>query len=261
MGRAGRCGNQSPLRLFGAILAARDHCFCTHTAMLLLLLLLPQTPPTARAARPSAWKMTTRPRAPRAPSVASSSARSAWADGTQVRRFNPPPEFMPASPATRCRIPWVLSAACRVPVYCDTHHHDHPPRMPHCMPPPPPAGSQCVSSETKLAMLRRKMEGGGHAAVEELRRQELDLLSLAQIEVSVRVSVWGGVGVSGVLCVEGAMSPAVKNICVSASGLLTVLPVCACMRAPACFACHALPCRAAEDGQEVPAVRSGHREG
>ena len=56
----------------------------------------------------------------------------------------------------------------------------------------PPAGSQCVSSETKLAMLRRKMEGGGRAALDELRRQELDLLSLAQIEVPVRAH--GGAG-------------------------------------------------------------------
>lgn len=46
-----------------------------------------------------------------------------------------------------------------------------------------PAGTQCVSSETRLAMLRRKMEGGGRAAVEALRRQEQELLSLSQIEV------------------------------------------------------------------------------
>lgn len=45
------------------------------------------------------------------------------------------------------------------------------------------AGTQCVSAETKLAMLRRKMEGGSRAAIEDLRRQEQDLLSLAQIEV------------------------------------------------------------------------------
>jgi hypothetical protein len=47
----------------------------------------------------------------------------------------------------------------------------------------------CVSAETKLAMLRRKMEGGGAAALRELRRQEQELQSLAQIEVGV---VWGG---------------------------------------------------------------------
>lgn len=45
------------------------------------------------------------------------------------------------------------------------------------------AGTQCVSAETKLAMLRRKMEGGSRAAIEDLRRQEQELLSLAQIEV------------------------------------------------------------------------------
>jgi hypothetical protein len=41
-----------------------------------------------------------------------------------------------------------------------------------------------VSAETKLAMLRRKMEGGGRAALEQLRRQEQELLSVAQIEAS-----------------------------------------------------------------------------
>lgn len=45
-----------------------------------------------------------------------------------------------------------------------------------------PAGTNCVSAETKLAMLRRKMEGGGRAALEDLRRQEQELLSVAQIE-------------------------------------------------------------------------------
>ncbi len=39
-----------------------------------------------------------------------------------------------------------------------------------------------MSAETKLAMLRRKMEGGGRAALEDLRRQEQELLSVAQIE-------------------------------------------------------------------------------
>ena len=43
-----------------------------------------------------------------------------------------------------------------------------------------------MSAETKLAMLRRKMEGGSRAAIEDLRRQEQDLLSLAQIEVRRR---------------------------------------------------------------------------
>ena len=42
-----------------------------------------------------------------------------------------------------------------------------------------------MSAETKLAMLRRKMEGGSRAAVEDLRRQEQDLLSMAQIEASL----------------------------------------------------------------------------
>ena len=32
-----------------------------------------------------------------------------------------------------------------------------------------PAGTNCVSAETKLAMLRRKMEGGGRAALEDLQ--------------------------------------------------------------------------------------------
>lgn len=45
-------------------------------------------------------------------------------------------------------------------------------------------GVQCVSAETRLAMLRRKAEGGGAAAVEELRRKEHDFLSLAEIEKS-----------------------------------------------------------------------------
>lgn len=44
----------------------------------------------------------------------------------------------------------------------------------------------CVSAETKLAMLRRKMEGGGRAALEDLRRQEQDLLSVAQIEKTAK---------------------------------------------------------------------------
>lgn len=39
-----------------------------------------------------------------------------------------------------------------------------------------------MSAETKLAMLRRKMEGGGRAALEDLRRQEQDLMSVARIE-------------------------------------------------------------------------------
>ena len=40
-----------------------------------------------------------------------------------------------------------------------------------------------MSADTRLAMLRRKMEGGGRVALEDLRRQEQDLLSLAAIEV------------------------------------------------------------------------------
>ena len=47
-----------------------------------------------------------------------------------------------------------------------------------------------MSSETKLAMLRRKMEGGSRAAVEDLRRQEQDLLSMAQIEASQWRGCW-----------------------------------------------------------------------
>ncbi|EFN52541.1 hypothetical protein CHLNCDRAFT_138969 [Chlorella variabilis] len=43
-------------------------------------------------------------------------------------------------------------------------------------------GTTCVSAETKLAMVRRKLAGGGRAAVDDLRRQEQELLSLAQIE-------------------------------------------------------------------------------
>ena len=45
-------------------------------------------------------------------------------------------------------------------------------------------GVNCVSAETKLAMLRRKAEGGGAAAVEELRKKEHDMMSLAEIEKS-----------------------------------------------------------------------------
>jgi uncharacterized protein (UPF0212 family) len=41
---------------------------------------------------------------------------------------------------------------------------------------------RCVSAETKLAMLRRKAEGGGAAAVEALRRREHEFLSLAEVE-------------------------------------------------------------------------------
>lgn len=43
-------------------------------------------------------------------------------------------------------------------------------------------GVQCVSAETRLAMLRRKAEGGGAAAVAELRRKEHEIMSLAEIE-------------------------------------------------------------------------------
>lgn len=50
----------------------------------------------------------------------------------------------------------------------------------------PTAGTTCVSAETKLAMLRRKMEGGGRAALEDLRKQEQELLSVAQIEARAR---------------------------------------------------------------------------
>ena len=60
--------------------------------------------------------------------------------------------------------------------------------------PPRPAGTQCVSAETKLAMLRRKMAGGGRAAVEELRRQEQELLSVAQIEVGRAGGAGAGAG-------------------------------------------------------------------
>ncbi|KAI3430228.1 hypothetical protein D9Q98_004825 [Chlorella vulgaris] len=47
-------------------------------------------------------------------------------------------------------------------------------------------GTTCVSADTKLAMLRHKMAGGSRAAVEGLRRQEQDLLSLAQIEKTAK---------------------------------------------------------------------------
>eukprot|EP00887_Chlorella_sp_A99_P000419 scaffold13.g419.t1 len=43
-------------------------------------------------------------------------------------------------------------------------------------------GSQCVSAETKLAMLRHKMRGGSKAVIADLRRREQELASLAQIE-------------------------------------------------------------------------------
>jgi E3 ubiquitin-protein ligase RNF14 len=45
-------------------------------------------------------------------------------------------------------------------------------------------GVQCVSAETRLAMLRRKAEGGGGAAIAELRKQEHEMMSLAMIEKS-----------------------------------------------------------------------------
>jgi E3 ubiquitin-protein ligase RNF14 len=45
-------------------------------------------------------------------------------------------------------------------------------------------GVRCVSAETRLAMLRRKAEGGGAAAVAELRRREHEFLSLAEVERS-----------------------------------------------------------------------------
>jgi len=43
-------------------------------------------------------------------------------------------------------------------------------------------GVECVSAETRLAMLRQKAQGGGAAAVEELLRREHEFLSLAEIE-------------------------------------------------------------------------------
>lgn len=45
------------------------------------------------------------------------------------------------------------------------------------------AACSCLSC-LRLAMLRRKMEGGGARAVAELRRREQELASLAQIERS-----------------------------------------------------------------------------
>ena len=48
------------------------------------------------------------------------------------------------------------------------------------------AGTQCVSAATRLAMLRRKMEGGGRAAVEDLRRREQEAMSLAKIEATAK---------------------------------------------------------------------------
>lgn len=47
-------------------------------------------------------------------------------------------------------------------------------------------GVQCVSVETRLAMLRRKAEGGGSAAVAELRKKEHEMMSLATIEKSTK---------------------------------------------------------------------------
>ena len=47
-------------------------------------------------------------------------------------------------------------------------------------------GVQCVSAETRLEMLRKKAEGGGAAAVAELRRKENDVMSLAEIEKSTK---------------------------------------------------------------------------
>ena len=47
-------------------------------------------------------------------------------------------------------------------------------------------GVQCVSAETRLAMLRRKAEGGGSAAVAELRKKEHEMMSLATIEKSTK---------------------------------------------------------------------------
>ena len=67
-----------------------------------------------------------------------------------------------------------------------------------------------MNSETKLAMLRRKMEGGSRAAVEDLRRQEQDLLSMAQIEAS---------GMAGLL-----------------ASCLACVPACLPVRLPACSA-------------------------
>ena len=43
-------------------------------------------------------------------------------------------------------------------------------------------GTECVGPETKLAMLREKAEGGGHAAVLELRRKEQEYLSLIEMK-------------------------------------------------------------------------------
>ncbi|GAB4815328.1 hypothetical protein N2152v2_002374 [Parachlorella kessleri] len=43
-------------------------------------------------------------------------------------------------------------------------------------------GTQCVSAETRLEMLQRKLQGGGALSVQELRRKEQEFLSLATIE-------------------------------------------------------------------------------
>lgn len=43
-----------------------------------------------------------------------------------------------------------------------------------------------MSAATRLAMLRRKMEGGGRAAVEDLRRREQEAMSLAKIEATAK---------------------------------------------------------------------------
>lgn len=45
-------------------------------------------------------------------------------------------------------------------------------------------GVRCVSTETRLAMLRKKAEGGGASAIAELRRREQEMMSLAEIEKS-----------------------------------------------------------------------------
>jgi E3 ubiquitin-protein ligase RNF14 len=47
-------------------------------------------------------------------------------------------------------------------------------------------GVLCVSAETRLAMLRKKAEGGGARSIEQLRRKEQELLSLAQIDKTAK---------------------------------------------------------------------------
>ena len=186
---------------------------------------LPQTRPTAPAATAWLWRMLTH--VPSAPSASSSSARSATRAGTRVRRQGRQPaprgraRRAPSQPAAGARgrplgarctphapscHPYCASLlpaplpACTACPYCQYLHTPH--TLPHT-PMLTPAGTTCVSAETKLAMVRRKLAGGGRAAVDDLRRQEQELLSLAQIEAGwaalcvcvcvVHVCVRGGV--------------------------------------------------------------------